>query len=313
MSTFIRMAEVWLPSADGTLLEPGGGLYEASPAFGAATRDMCFGRAEGLPGQVWDLARPLLLAPLEGTAFVRQEAARRAGVRGALGWPVYAGDRLTSVVVLFCGAAEEHAGALELWHNDPRVTGDLTLEHGYFGSSAPALEAEARDAWLPRGSGAPGLAWQRGTSVFIDSLEGSGHFLRAQTAARAGIVRALSLPCQVPGAHTWVLSLLSSARTPIARRVESWLPGDDGVHLQRAFGFCEVQGRLPAGEGQAWPRAALGAVGRAADSGVAEAAAGGAVHAALDATAAAAASVRSVLAVPLSGPAGLSEVLALYF
>ena len=90
MQTFIRMAEVWLPSADGTLLEPGGGIYDAAPAFGAATRQMCFGRAEGLPGRAWDEGRPLLLSPLDGSTFKRtapfaRSAHRvRAGVAGVL-------------------------------------------------------------------------------------------------------------------------------------------------------------------------------------------------------------------------------------
>lgn len=312
MRTFIRMAEVWLPSADGTLLEPGGGIYDAAPAFGAATRRLCFGRGEGLPGHVWDEGRPLLLSQLEGSYFVRTAAARDAGIGCALGLPVFAGDRLTSVVVLLCGE-RHHAGAVELWHNDPRITGDLRLQSGYFGASAAELETLSRDAWLPRGSGAPGLAWQRDAAVFIDGVAASSQFLRAQTAASAGIVRALSLPCRARDEQTWVVSLLSSSATPVARRIESWLPDDTGMHLLRAFGFCEVQGRLAADPVGARPLDAMGAIGCAAATGVAQAAAGGAGHAALEVAEAQASRVRSVLALPLMGEGRVSEVLAFYF
>lgn len=312
MDTFIRMAEVWVPSEDGLLLESAGGLYEAAPAFGLMSRGLCFGRSEGLPGRAWSERRPLLLSPLAGSYFRRIEAAEAAGVDGALAWPVYAGDRLSCVVLLFCGGAGERVGALELWHNDPRVTGDLTLTAGYFRAADSGLQDITQDAWLPPGAGAPGLAWQKGQAVFIDDLGSDSRFLRAQAAADAGIVRALALPCPVPGGHTWVVSLLSSRRTPIARRTESWLPCTDGVHLQRAFGFCEQQGRLASDEQARWPAEALGAIGQAWRSGVAQAVPGGAATEALPADEARRLGLGSLLALPLMDDTGVSEVIALY-
>ncbi len=49
---FIRIAEYWIPSSDGSLLEFGGGLFGPHSTFAAASRNLCFGRGEGLPGQV---------------------------------------------------------------------------------------------------------------------------------------------------------------------------------------------------------------------------------------------------------------------
>ena len=293
--TFIRVAVVWVPSADGHLLELGSGLFDEAPAFGAISRGMCFGRDEGLPGRAWHEARPVLLRHFEGSYFRRTAAARAAGLSCAVALPIFRGEVLTSVVVLLCGDSEVHVGAIELWRNDPRVTSDLALADGYFGSTAPALEDLSRDGSLARGTGAPGLAWQREAAVFIDNVGESPQFLRAQVAASAGILRALALPCSLPGREAWVLSLLSSAGTPIARRVESWLP-DEGsaTHLQRAFGFCEVQGRLAANGLSAQPIDDLGAIGRAWRSGVAQAAGG-------------------VLVIPVIGELGVSEVVALHF
>ena len=245
MKTFVRVAEVWVPSPDGTLLELGGGLFDAAPQFGALSRTLCFGRAEGLPGLAWDEGRPVMLRRLEGPVFRRAQAARAAGLTCAVALPFFAGDALTSVVVLLCGDDQADIGAIELWHNDPRLTGDLRLAEGYFGATAPDLEALTRDGSLPRGAGAPGLAWQREAAVLIDNVATSPQFLRSQTAAHAGIVRALALPCSVRVNETWVLSLLSSATRPIARRVESWLPSELRTHLQRAHGHCEVRGSHP--------------------------------------------------------------------
>ncbi|MBI5256218.1 MAG: GAF domain-containing protein [Burkholderiales bacterium] len=249
--TFIRAAEVWTPLADSSLLEHSGGLYAAAPAFGAQTRGLCFGRAEGLPGQAWDEGRPILLERFEGSPFRRTEAAHAAGLGCALALPLFVAQptegTLSSLVVLLCGQAAMHQGAIELWHNDPRISGDLALKTGYFGRDAAALEALARDGALPRGSGLPGQAWQREGVVYMDQLAQQTNFLRAQTAAAGGIVRALAMPCSSRDGQTWVLSLLSSGTTPVARRVESWLPVAGGQGLERAFGHCESAGRLEAG------------------------------------------------------------------
>ena len=139
-NTFIRVAEVWEPTADGALLELAGGLYGAAPAFGALSQGLCFGRAEGLPGHAWDEGRPILLERFENSFFRRTEAAQAAGLGCALALPVFVNEQLICVVVLLCGEAAVHQGAIELWHNDPRLSGDLALKQGYFGRDAKQLE-----------------------------------------------------------------------------------------------------------------------------------------------------------------------------
>jgi hypothetical protein len=310
VKTFIRVAEVWVPSSDGTLLELAGGLFDAAPGFGASSRTMCFGRAEGLPGRAWDEGRPLMLRRLDGPVFRRAQAARAAGLTCAVALPIFVGAALTSVVVLLCGDDEADIGAIELWHNDPRLTGDLTLADGYFGATAPELEELTRDGSLPRGAGAPGLAWQREAAVLIDNVATSPQFLRAQTAAHAGIVRALALPCSVRSNETWVLSLLSSATRPIARRIESWLPTELRTHLQRAHGHCEVRGRIPADRGG--PDAAGSPIEAAWITGAAQVAGRDAVRRLYEADAAAA-DFTGMLAIPVVSENAVSEVVALYF
>jgi hypothetical protein len=310
VKTFVRVAEVWVPSSDGSLLELSGGLFDAAPAFGALSRSMWFGRAEGLPGRAWDEGRPVMLTRLDGSIFRRADAARAAGLTCAVALPTFLGEALTSVVVLLCGDDEADIGAIELWHNDPRLTGDLTLADGYFGATSPDLEALTRDGSLPRGAGAPGLAWQREAAVFIDNVATSPLFLRAQTASHAGIVRALALPCSVRVQQAWVLSLLSSASRPIARRVESWLPNEERTHLLRAFSHCEVRGRMPADEPSPDSRASpLHAAWR---SGAAQVAGREAVRR-LHEGDVAAAGFSGLLAIPVVAEQVVSEVVVLYF
>ena len=319
MKIFIRVAEVWAPSDDGSLLELRDGLFDAAPGFGASNRSLCFGRAEGLPGNAWEEGRPLLLSRLEGSYFRRTAAARAAGLRCATALPIFVGERLTSVVVLLCGDSAEpepsdgQVGAIELWRNDPRVESDLRLAEGYFGATDPDLEALSRDSFLPRGQGLPGLTWQREAAVFIEDIGASRHFLRAQAAASAGIVRGLALPCSTRTHQTWVVSLLSAPQSPIARRIESWLPDASGAALQRAFGFCETVGALTADTATAVPISALGPVGAAWTSASAQVAHGAAVAGQGWSQHWPAAGLRSVLAIPLIAEDRVSEVVALYF
>jgi hypothetical protein len=311
MDTFIKVAEVWKPDAEGNVLEHAGGCYDAAPAFGALSSRMCFGRAEGLPGAAWDEGRPQLWTPLPAQRFLRARAAADAGLVCALALPVVVDGRLTSVAVLFCSGDASANGAVELWHNDARITCDLRLEQGYFNPPDSAVETLARDGFLSRGDGAPGQAWQKGAAVFIDDLPHASSFLRAQAAGEAGLVRALALPCSALNGQAWIVSLLASKQTPLAHRVEGWLVDRATGGVKRGFGYCEHAGRLSADEGGGHALAAMGAIGAAARGGCAEV--GPALHAALDGAAAQAAGLRSVLALPLPGDAGIDEVVALYF
>ena len=314
MDTFIRVAEVWAPNTDHSLLELVGGRYDAAPGFGHLSRKMCFGRGEGLPGRAWECGHPLALPRLDPGVFRRTSAAHEAGLDSAVALPFFKDEQLTSVVTLLCTKDPKGAGAIELWHNDPRVTGDLRLADGVFSAQAGPIEADARDGFLPRGAGLPGLAWQRESAVFVEDLVASKQFLRAQAAATSGIVRGLALPCTVRGPHVWIANFLSSAQAPVARRVESWIATDDGTAFQRAFGHCERQGALPT---RVWHPQADPAPG----PGVARAFATGTVQiiehlsdgGEAPGAEAHAAGLLTQLALPVLAGGTVSEVIALYF
>ncbi len=246
MKTFIRVVEVWVPDAEASLLEFGGGLYGSAARFGMASRSMCFGRGEGLPGRAWDEGRPIVLTELDPSVFRRTEQARAEGLTCGIALPVFAGDVLKAVFVMFCGDDNEHAGAIELWRNDPEESREMTLDDGYYGSTADAFEFMSRRTSFHKGIGLPGMAWEAGAPVFLPDLGKSGRFLRADSAIKVGINRGFAFPVANLGDDTYVLAFLSALAMPLVRRLEVWSPaGSDGA-LCRAEGFCETQGLLPA-------------------------------------------------------------------
>ncbi len=243
--TFIRAVEVWLPSDDGTLLEFAGGHFPPGSRMPQVSRGMCFGRGEGLPGRAWDTATPVVLHDFAGSYFRRTEAALADGLNCGIALPVFAGTALRAVVVFFCGDDEAHAGAIELWHNDPANPGhgrDMVLLDGHYGRTADTFEFISRRTSFRRGTGLPGMAWEAHAPVFLPDLGRGSGFLRADGALKVGINRGLALPCSVPGPQQFVLTFLSALGTPIARRVEVWRPAPGGWAL--TDGFCETQGTL---------------------------------------------------------------------
>lgn len=244
MKSFIRAAEIWMPAPGRSLLEFGAGAFGDVPEFGAVTRSMFFGRAEGLPGEAWEQGNPILLKQFEGSNFLRTSAAQVAGLSCAVAVPFFVMGELTAVVTLFGSGDPEIKGAMELWCNDPRISSDMTLLDGYYGGLPEGFEQISRDAYLPRGAGLPGMAWQRDEVVILGQVDQSKRFLRGEAASDAGIRRALALPCHAMGHANYVLTLLAGEQTPVARRMERWVVERGDAQLVRAAGFCEVEGEL---------------------------------------------------------------------
>jgi len=242
--TFIKAVELWLPGTDRTLLEHGGGLYPPNSQMARASRDMCFGRGEGLPGRAWDTGAPVVLHSFEGSYFKRTAAAHADGLTCGIAMPIFAGDYLSAVVVFFCGDDDEHAGAIELWRNDPAESKDMTLADAHYGRTGDTFEFISRRTSFRPGTGLPGLAWLQRSPVFLPDLGRGSGFLRADSAVRVGINRGLAIPCSTPGRETWVLAMLSALGTPIARRLEIWRPDFSGEALALQSGFCESAGVL---------------------------------------------------------------------
>ena len=239
MKTFIRVVEYWLPSEDGSLLEFGGGLFGPATRFAAVSKNLCFGRGEGLPGQAWDSGQPIVLKELEGSYFRRAAAARAEGLTCGIAVPIFKGDKLSAVTVIFCGDDSNHAGAIELWGNDPTEGKDMTLVDGYYGTTGDTFEFISRATAFRKGNGLPGMAWDRQKPIFLPDLGKGAGFLRTDGAVKVGINRGFAIPCSTIDGSNHVMAFLSALATPIARCVEVWEPDASGARLQRSFGFAE--------------------------------------------------------------------------
>lgn len=264
--TFIRATEVWLPTADGRHIDLEAGLYGELDYFRAISRGMRFAKGQGLPGKAWESGRPIVLKDLRNSYFQRGDAAMTAGLTCAVAMPTFEGERLKSVVVFFCGDDRFRVGALEVWHA-PAGERELRLEDGYFGR-AEAFERAARTTRFPRKEGLPGTVWDTGMPEVVKDLGRSDTFLRRDAAEKAGIDRAVGIPCRTVGDEAWVLTFLAARNTPIAGRFEIWTVDAERGGFAFQDGYCESGAQLAADYADAVVPTDTGPFARARTAGV---------------------------------------------
>jgi hypothetical protein len=131
MKTFIRIVELWVPDRSRTRLEFGGSLCSAEfSEFRTLSENTLFAYDEGLPGKAWASGHPVILTKFSNSYFKRADEAKEVGLTCGVALPVFAGEFLMAVMVLFCGDDEKHVGAIELWRNDPEVSHEMGLVDG---------------------------------------------------------------------------------------------------------------------------------------------------------------------------------------
>lgn len=301
---FIRVTEVWVPGEDRALTLRDG-LYGTLADFEAVSRATRFAYDEGLPGKAWASGQPIVLKDLVGSYFKRGAAAEAAGLTCAVAVPVFRGDTLTAVLVLFCGEDREHIGAIEVWHT-PESSFEMGLADGYYGT-AEVFEWTARHINFMKGSGLPGQTWEKDAPIVFADLR-APRFLRWEKAEEVGITRGIGVPVHTPSPGTTVLTLLSALSTPIARRFEVWTPRDSGLAL--TDGFCEQAGLL--GAAPLTLEMGEGTIGTAAESGVPATAADLSGEPDVIASSARFARLTTMVALPVHRASGLSAVAIWY-
>jgi hypothetical protein len=249
MKTFIRVVELWVPDRTGTRLEFGGSLCGAEfSEFRALSENALFAYDEGLPGKAWAAGHPIILTKFADSYLKRSDEAKEVGLTCGVAFPVFAGEFLTAVMVLFCGGDEKHVGAIELWHNDPELSHELSLVDGYYGT-ADSFEFNSRHTRFPRGFGLPGRTWKAGMPLIMD-LENAKGFLRREEASEIGISCGVGIPCKTSSGQasdqTWVMTMLSAQATPIAQRFEIWTPNESRNALVFRSGDCSKNTDLDA-------------------------------------------------------------------
>lgn len=240
MKSFVRMVELWIPDTSRTHLAFGGSLGTGNfEEFRALSESIRFGHGEGLPGKAWETGHPVILTEFSNSYFKRTDAAKAAGLTCGVALPVFVGESLTAVMVLFCGDDEEHVGAIELWHNDENRSYEMGLIDGYYGT-ADMFEFNSRHTKFPRGFGLPGRVWKADRPLIIKDFQNAKSFLRWEEATEVGINCALGIPYKMKDGNTWVVTLLSAQATPIAKRFEVWRPDESGHALVFESGDCSL-------------------------------------------------------------------------
>jgi len=238
MKSFVRMVELWIPDTSRTHLAFGGSLGTGDLGeFRALSESIRFGYGEGLPGKAWESGHPIILTEFSNSYFKRTDAAKAAGLTCGVALPVFAGEFLTAVMVLFCGDDERHIGAIELWHNDENRSHEMALVDGYYGT-ADMFEFNSRHTKFPRGFGLPGRVWKADRPLIIKDFQNAKSFLRWEEASEIGINCAIGIPYKMDDGNTWVVSLLSAQATPIAKRFEVWRPNETHDALIFESGDC---------------------------------------------------------------------------
>ena len=238
MKTFIRVVELWVPDRTRTRLEFGGSLCSAEYAeFKAVSENALFAYDEGLPGKAWASGHPVILTKFANSYFKRTDEAVEAGLTCGVALPVFAGEFLMAVMVLFCGDDEKHVGAIELWHNDAERSHEMALVDGYYGT-ADMFEFNSRHTRFPKGFGLPGRTWKAGMPLIIKDLHNSKAFLRWEEATEIGINCGVGIPYHTGADQTWVMTFLSAQATPIAQRFEIWVPNAARTALTFHSGDC---------------------------------------------------------------------------
>lgn len=216
-------------------------MYGALTEFKAASEHAHFAYNEGLPGKAWAAGHPIVMTKFEPAYFKRTAAAQNAGLTCGIALPIFSGEFLLAVVVFFCGDDEDHAGAIEVWRNNPDDHDTLEIMAGYYGT-LDFFENATKPLKMAKGQGLPGLTWASNLPVLIENIAETADFLRSSEARQAGITTGLGIPiCNVSN-QQYVMAFLSAKSTPIAKRIQIWLP--EGNQLICQTGYSKADNEL---------------------------------------------------------------------
>jgi hypothetical protein len=230
MKTFIKVIEIWIPDRERTQLEFGSGLYGSLTDFKHASEKQHFAYDEGLPGKAWAEGNPIVLSRFEQSNFKRTVEAQKAGLTCGIAMPIFSGDFLLAVVVFLCGDDQAQAGAIEVWRNEKAGSKTLHVMDGYYGS-LEHFEKISRQVSLPKGQGIPGMAWNTGMPVLVEDMTKVTEFARSPDAQKAEIGTGLGIPFIHGEEQVYVLTFLSAKATPIAKRIQLWVPDAERKQL----------------------------------------------------------------------------------
>ena len=140
--------------------------------------------------------------------------------------PVFRGGSMVSVVVW--STPPRGVGVVEVWQPvTPHA--EVRLADGHYGH-LERFHNVSSFVRFERGSGLPGMVWQRGEPVLQDDLPNHPGFLRAAGASAGDLVTAVGIPV-IDDDFRAAVVLISSKLSPMARGVELWRSTEDGFEL----------------------------------------------------------------------------------
>jgi hypothetical protein len=146
--------EVWNHDESLNVLRHGGGLYAHAKEFEDVTKLLQFPYAAGLPGLTWSRGIPTIMDDVGASnEFVRAEAARKAGLKRAIGVPIYYERRVAHVVTLLASGSPCFIRGCQLFGHGERGLESRAsfVEPPGPDEHAQTREALARDVWLSPG------------------------------------------------------------------------------------------------------------------------------------------------------------------
>ncbi len=261
MKTFIKVTEIWIPDKSRTQLEFGSGHYGNLTDFKTDSAHQKFAYNEGLPGKAWAEGHPIVLSQFEDSYFKRTLAAKNAGLTCGIALPIFSGEFLMAVVVFLCGDDKDHAGAIEVWHQSLNTDNTLSVMDGYYGT-LQNFETISKKLSVSKGQGIAGMTWQSGMPVLIEDIGSGDNFVRAKEAQAEGITAGISIPVYNNPDKPYVMTFLSAKATPIAKRIQIWIPNFQGTQLICQQGFSKDTNDLAAIFETLPVTKAIGALGR---------------------------------------------------
>lgn len=243
MKTFIKVTEIWIPTKDRTRLEFSSGLYGPLNEFRVASEKESFAYDEGLPGKAWAAGHPMVLTEFDHSYFKRTKSAKKVGLTCGIAIPVFSGEFIMAVVVFLCGSDQHHAGAIEVWSNSLGKSTELEVIDGYYGT-LDDFGDKSRQIKFIKGSGLPGQVWEAGMPVLIEDLGLAPAFIRGADAVKAGITTALGIPVSVVENQVYIMTFLSAKATPIAQRLQIWVPDESSSRLVCQSGYSKNNDQL---------------------------------------------------------------------
>ena len=80
--------------------------------------------------------------------------------------------------------------------------------------------------------------------VLIEDLGQASAFIRSPDARIAGITTTLGIPVSVAANQVYIMTFLSAKATPIARRIQIWVPDESGQRLICQAGYSKQNDEL---------------------------------------------------------------------